>query len=280
MKKVFSDTSTGARFIYGDQEVLESHTLVSKQLAYYTLIWATEEDIILQVEDQNIVLKPNQILALTPMNYLKYTSGKHAVVYKFNREFYCIKDHDAQVGCTGVLFFGTNLTPIASLDETQVVKYNALNEIILEELQTQDSIQEEMLRVLIGRLIIKTTRLIKNQDYVTMIKDDKLELLRSYNLLVEEHFRHEHSVVYYASLLNKSPKTISNYFSKYHKSPLQIIHDRIVLEVKRLLTYSDKSAKEIAYIVGFEDASHLSRLFKKQTGISPTAYKKQRLQAV
>ena len=280
MKKVFSDTSTGARFIYGDQEVLESHALVSKQLDYYTLIWATQEDIILQVEDQNIVLKPNQILALTPMNYLKYSSGEQAVVYKFNREFYCIKDHDAQVGCTGVLFFGTNLTPIARLDSNQVVKYKALNEIILEELQTQDSIQEEMLRVLIGRLIIKTTRLIKNQDYATMIKDDKLELLRSYNLLVEEHFRREHSVVYYASLLNKSPKTISNYFSKYHKSPLQIIHDRIVLEVKRLLTYSDKSAKEIAYIVGFEDASHLSRLFKKQTGISPTTYKKQRLQVV
>ncbi len=280
MKKHFSDSSSGARFLYGDQELLEAHVLVSQQLEYYTLIWARQEDILLEVEDQSIVLKKNQILALTPMNYLKYISGKNSIIYKFNREFYCIKDHDAQVGCTGVLFFGNNLTPIATLDSSQVAKYNALNEIILEELETQDSIQEEMLRVLIGRLIIKTTRLIKNQDYTTILKDDKLELLRSFNLLVEEHFRKEHSVVFYAALLNKSPKTISNYFSKYHKSPLQIIHDRIVLEVKRLLTYSDKSAKEIAYIVGFEDASHLSRLFKKQTGISPTTYKKQRLQTV
>lgn len=279
MKKVFADTASGARFVYGDEQVLESHKLISKQLEYFTLVWSTQEDIILQVENETIVLKKNKILALTHLHYLQYISGKHAIVYKFNREFYCIKDHDAQVGCTGVLFFGTNPTPIATLNPTDITKLKALNEIILEELDTSDSIQEEMLRVLIARLIIKTTRLIKNQDYLNVIKDDKLELLRSYNLLVEEHFRHEHSVVFYASLLHKSPKTISNYFSKYHKSPLQIIHDRIVLEVKRLLTFSDKSAKEIAYIVGFEDASHLSRLFKKQTGISPTSYKKQHLKA-
>lgn len=278
MQKTFSEKTSGARFIYGDEEVLESHILVSKPLDYYTLVWATQEDITLQIEDQTLVLEKNQILALTPLNYLKYVSGKHAIVYKFNREFYCIKDHDAQVGCTGVLFFGTNPTPIVSLDPIEVTKYKVLDETLVEELNTNDSVQEEMLRVLIARLIIKTTRLIKDQGFLNVIKDEKIELLRSFNLLVEEHFRQEHSVVFYASLLNKSPKTISNYFSKYHKSPLQIIHDRIVLEIKRLLIYTDKSAKEIAYTVGFEDASHLSRLFKKQTGISPTTYKKQQLQ--
>lgn len=271
---MFSDKSSGATFIYGDEELLNQHLSGSKQLEYYTFLWSTSEDIHLQVEDKTTVLKPNQILALTPINYLKYISGKGVISYQFNREFYCIKDHDAQIGCTGVLFFGTNPAPVAQLNLEELRKYNSLHAIIVEELETNDSVQEEMLRALIARFIIKTTRLIKNQDYNAYVRDEKLELLRSFNLLVEEHFRKEHSVVFYAATLNKSPKTISNYFVNYHKSPLQIIHDRIVLEIKRLLTYSDKSAKEIAYFVGFEDASHLSRLFKKQTGLSPTAYKK------
>ena len=55
---------------------------------------------------------------------------------------------------------------------------------------------------------------------------------------------------------------------------MQIIHQRIVLEAKRLLTYTDKTAKEIAYEVGFDDASHLSRLFKKYTSQSPSEFKK------
>ncbi len=277
MQKVFSEKSSNATFIYGDIDVLRSHRPASKQLTYYTFIWATTEEIQLQVEDQEIILKPNQILALTPINFLKYISGSQAIIYQFNREFYCIQDHDAQVGCTGILFFGSDLAPIAHLDNEQQKKYNSLHEILLEELDTNDSVQEEMLRALIARFIIKTTRLIKNQDYNAYVRDEKLELLRAFNLLVEENFRKEHSVTFYASVLHKSPKTISNYFVNYQKSPLQIIHDRIVIEAKRLLTYSDKSAKEIAFEVGFEDASHLSRLFKKQTGLSPTAYKKKQL---
>jgi AraC-like DNA-binding protein len=52
-------------------------------------------------------------------------------------------------------------------------------------------------------------------------------------------------------MLNKSPKTLSNLFKKYNeKSPLQIIQDRTILEARRLLRYSDKSIKEIAYEIG------------------------------
>lgn len=72
----------------------------------------------------------------------------------------------------------------------------------------------------------------------------------------------------------KSPKTLSNNFAKFEKSPLQIIHDRIILEAKRLLIYTEKTAKEIAYEIGFEDASHLSRMFKKHTSFSPSEFKK------
>ena len=127
-----------------------------------------------------------------------------------------------------------------------------------------------------ARFIIKSTRLLKAKaGLVETAKSSKIDLLREFNFLVETHFKKEHSVSFYANKLFKSPKTLSNTFAKLNTSPLQIIHERIILEAKRLLIYTDKTAKEIAYEIGFDDASHLSRLFKKHTTFSPSNFKKQ-----
>ena len=213
---------------------------------------------------------------LTPIQYLEYLGGDNAIIYQFNREFYCIKDHDQEVSCVGILFFGNNNIPVIHLDDIEERKFELLHDVFLDELETKDNIQAEMLRMLMARFIIKGTRLLKNKEgIIETPKSTKVDLLRSFNFLVEQHFRTEHSVGFYAEMLFKSPKTLSNNFAKLNRSPLQIIHDRIVLEVKRLLIYTDKSSKEIAYEVGFEDASHLSRLFKKHTSLSPSQFKKQ-----
>lgn len=64
-------------------------------------------------------------------------------------------------------------------------------------------------------------------------------------------------------MLHKSPKTLSNIFSTCKlPSPLRVIHERVEAEAKRLLLYSNKSAKEIADILGFEDQASFSRFSK------------------
>ena len=69
-------------------------------------------------------------------------------------------------------------------------------------------------------------------------------------------------------MLNKSPKTLSNYFLQQGKgSPLHTIHERIMLEARRLLRYSDKSIKEIAFEIGYENIQPFSRAFRQQEGI-------------
>ena len=80
----------------------------------------------------------------------------------------------------------------------------------------------------------------------------------------------------YADLLNKSPKTLSNLFKKItDKSPLKFIHDRKMLEARRLLAYTEMSVKEIAYELGFDDLQSFSRFFKKLASIAPSDFKSQ-----
>jgi len=274
MTKTFTEFATNALFTIGDEALLEKFD-ESKQLELFTFIRTTTTPASLIIDSVPVTVRPHSIIALTTIQFVQVVTLEKSIVYQFNREFYCIKDHDKEVSCAGLLFFGNEHIPIIDLPIEEQKKYNILHEVFIDEMEHHDPIQAEMLRMLMARYIIKTTRLLKKDQGIATIYESKVDLLRKFNLLVETHFKEDHSVSFYAEKLFKSPKTLSNNFSKVGKSPLQIIHDRIILEAKRQLSYTDKTAKEIAYEVGFEDASHLSRMFKKNTGLSPTAFKKQ-----
>lgn len=275
MQNTFTEFSTKAILKIGDEELLSRYKK-SKQPDLYTFIRTSATPLEILVDGIPYTVAPNSILVLTTIQYFQFVKGENIQVYQFNKEFYCIKDHDQQVSCAGLLFFGNIHIPIIALNTNEVRKFETLHEVFLDELETKDTIQAEMLRMLMARFIIISTRLLKlKEGFVETAKNTKIDLLREFNMLVEAHFKHEHGVAFYAGKLFKSPKTLSNTFSKLNTTPLQIIHERVVLEAKRLLMYTDKTAKEIGYEVGFEDASHLSRLFKKHTGLSPSDFKKQ-----
>ncbi|WP_300021367.1 AraC family transcriptional regulator [uncultured Maribacter sp.] len=275
MQEVFKDFSTGGLLKIGNEVLLENYRR-PKQAGLYIFIRTTSSKAFINVDGVPYIISEHSLLALTPIQFLHFNEGKHLIVYQFNREFYCIKDHDQEVSCAGLLFFGNAHIPVIDLGEKEQRKYDTLHEVFVDELETEDTIQAEMLRMLMARFMIMSTRLLKAKEgFNKTTGDAKVNLLRSFNLLVEEYYKTEHSVSFYADKLFKSPKTLSNTFSKFNTTPLQIIHERIILEAKRLLIYTDKTAKEIAYDIGFEDASHLSRLFKKQTQQSPSEFKKQ-----
>ena len=273
MPKSYTHFATNAELHIGDENLIKNNGN-DGMLGLFTFIWSQEEQVSLFVDGEPITLPPNSILSLTPVQRVAYEGYNPLIAYQFNREFYCIKDHDKEVGCVGLLFFGNDQVPLIQLEPTETKKFKQLHQVILDELdEVKDNMQAEMLRMLIARFIIKTTRILKTKQGATLSRDVKFETLRKYNLLVDTHFREEHSVSFYADLLNKSPKTLSNSFAKLGKSPVKIIHERVILEAKRMLLYTEKSAKEIAFEIGFEDPSHLSRMFKRHTGISPSAFK-------
>ena len=242
---------------------------------YYKIIWAKEAGISLEIDGYTQTLKQNQIIFCTPVNNITiepFTTG--VVTFIFNREFYCIRDHDAEVSCNGLLFFGSSNAPIITLDEKEQESFNLLYLILKEEFETKDQIQGEMLLVLLKRLLIKSTRLIKGTLMQPLIKNEQLDLIRQFNLMVEMHFRTKHRVTDYAVLLDKSPKTLSNVFSKYNaKTPLKVISERICLEAQRLLLFSNTSITDIGFELGFTDVSHFSKFFKKHYKQTPAAFR-------
>jgi len=243
---------------------------------FYKIIWAKSKDLKINIDGYSIVLKKNHVLFCTPFNMIQLESyAQGAVSLIFEKEFYCIREHDHEVSCNGFLFLGSSAPAMVELTEKESKSFELLFMILEEEFETKDHIQGEMLRVLLKRLLIKSVRLLKKTIIDPKMTQPKIDLISQYNLLVETHFRDKHKVSDYALLLNKTPKTLSNLFAKYNnKKPLQIINDRLVLEAKRLLQFSEKPSKEIAYNLGFSEASHFSKFFKNQVGVFPIHFKK------
>ena len=245
-------------------------------LSCYTFIWNRGKPKQWDVDMIPLEIPENAIFSLSPGQTISIPEfADDYIVIQFNREFYCVQDHDHEVSCNGILFNGALSTPMLLLDKSEERSFNVLLEVIKEEFLQKDDVQPEMLKTVLKRFIIKCTRLAKLQFADKLITPQELDAVRFFSALVEKHFRTLHKVSDYAGLMNKSSKTLANLFKALgEKTPLHIIHGRIILEAKKLLLYTDKSAKEITFDIGFSDPVQFSRLFKNVTGLAPGDFRR------
>ena len=134
---------------------------------FLKFIWNRGDlDLNIQFNNLHHILKPNHIICSTYLQNIRFIEqSEHAVILLFNREFYCVHTNDSEVSCNGLLFFGSNTTPILALDEHEVNTLSYLINVLKEEFEVIDGNREEMLRILLKRFIIRCTRLAKQQIF-------------------------------------------------------------------------------------------------------------------
>jgi AraC family transcriptional activator of pobA len=57
------------------------------------------------------------------------------------------------------------------------------------------------------------------------------------------------------------------------KPPMRLVHERVLLEAKRSLTYSNLGIAAIGYDLGFLDPGYFSRFFAQRVGESPAQFR-------
>ncbi|MET0466420.1 MAG: helix-turn-helix domain-containing protein [Chitinophagaceae bacterium] len=215
-------------------------------------------------------ISPNQVLSIEEL----CAEPGHFIYY--NRDFYCIQIHDGEVACDGLLFNNINNMPMTAIPTEEAAFINQLFMQMESEFSWKDSSQEEMLRTYLKQLLIKSTRLWKQQhlDGVLTNPHNDPDTFRQFTRLVEEHYKEKHTVADYADLLLIAPKTLTHRFKRMNlPQPNEVIKNRIILEAKRLLVHTSMTAKEIAYELGYEDPAYFSRQFVVKTGESPSGFR-------
>lgn len=106
--------------------------------------------------------------------------------------------------------------------------------------------------------------------------DEKDPLIAQFDELLEQHFREEFNVSYYADRLHMTPKALAKLTKKtYQHTPKTLIDDRRLLEIKRMLKGTNKSGKEIAVELNFDEPTNMFKFFRKHTGMSPSEFRSQ-----
>lgn len=151
-----------------------------------------------------------------------------------------------------------------------------------EQRQRMLSILSDMYRDMSGESVYKNDFIFNNLSQICLLclqsigQEEELirqlDLYRDFRRLVFQNYRDIKKVADYAAELNVSVKQLGEVTNtRCGLTPLQLIHQQICIEAKRLLK-NGLSAKEVAFDLKFEDPSHFSKFFKKQTGKSPSDF--------
>jgi AraC family 4-hydroxyphenylacetate 3-monooxygenase operon regulatory protein len=130
-------------------------------------------------------------------------------------------------------------------------------------------------RSLAGFILAKVLGLRDRSSAAPTASPGPLALYRRFLELVEAHHGDHWPIARYAARLNVTQSRLYELCQlSAERSPKTILNDRIVQEARRYLAFSEASMKEVAGLLGFEDANYFFRFFKRLTGETPLTYRR------
>ncbi len=249
-----------------------------KRNNYYSLIWITSGSGIAKADFSSHKFEAGALFAFAP--YQPFMIEADNLVGKcihFHPDFFCIHKHQAEVACNGVLFNNVYEPPYISVDNKTATTLNMIIEQMKAEMQYTAVAQYELLISYLKIFLITTSRLkIEQQPVITANKTVSKDpiILQNLKECIEKNFKTKHSAGDYATVLNISPKALAKIAKNhFNKTLTDLIAERIIIEAKRELYLTNKSVKEIAYELGYEDEYYFSRFFKTNADVSPQIYR-------
>ena len=134
----------------------------------------------------------------------------------------------------------------------------------------------ELLGALLRAVLVKLGRALQLSRIETAgAGGPQAELFRAFILLLERDYAAHHDVAHYAAALGASQRRLAEAVRLCAGvPPKQLVEERLLLEAKRLLQFTRRSTKEIAYALGFQDPPYFSKVFRRGARCSPLDYRR------
>jgi AraC family transcriptional regulator, transcriptional activator of pobA len=246
---------------------------------YYSLIWITKGSGTMKADFSEYKFSENRLFAFSPYQPFMILTCENleGITLQFHPDFYCIHKHQNEVACNGVLFNNIYEPPCIKVDEGTTTTFSMLLEQIKIEMQTPELAQYELLISYLKIFLITASRLKTQQQpaaYAAIADLKEPFVLQNLKDAIEKDFKIKHSPSDYAKALNISTSALAKIVKSYfNKTLTELIAERIIIEAKRELYLTNKTIKEIAYELGYNDEFYFSRFFKTNADVSPQVYR-------
>ncbi len=213
-----------------------------------------------------VFASPNQI----KKNNIQNVKGYHLV---FESEFLSTFFAD-KLFVHRLQFFYNSVVPQFYRMEDEEFKFiKTLLYEIRKEIITYKTDSKHIIRSLLYFVLIRLNRsysLYHNLSAETQINN----VAYRFKEAIEMKYHTFHQVKDYAELLNLERTKLNKIIKSYSGlTPKQLIHSRLIQEIKTELIYTDKTISEIAFSLGFSEPNNMARLFMSKEGISPTVFR-------
>lgn len=173
-------------------------------------------------------------------------------------------------------FYKAGTTRALDLKAAEFAQFKPLLEEIKAEYFSNNKRKREVLQSLLQVLLIKAQRFYEQKgEGATTVNPVRGEFAVKLEQLIEQNYQQHWRAGDYARALNMSIIHLNNLCKQhFSKSTEALLQERLMLEIKRALVYSNKTVKEICFELNFEDPAYFVRFFKKNAGITPLEYRK------
>ena len=204
---------------------------------------------------------------------VRRSADSHGCVILFTDEFYHLNLANRAILQEMPMLRGESEAGVINLDEQGAAEIAPIIGMIRTESENRSEYHDDAIRSLLNLLLITSRRIAERQGLVDRETSDS-QLLRRYRDAIEERFTSIHAVSAYARHLNLTPGHLNDTVREQTgKTASTLIHERIILEAKRLLVHSEASVKEIAYALGFDDPSYFTRFFRERVEATPGEFR-------
>lgn len=153
-------------------------------------------------------------------------------------------------------------------------RINALFSTLQSEYEGDGLAREMMLHSLISALLVWLNRQCCAGDGGVQRPQRNKAVMRQFSKLLERHYREQLPVTEYARRLGLSVTHLNTLCHEFHgASALALMHQRLILEARRMLLYSTMTISQISEHLGFSDATYFSRFFRRQVGAAPKTFR-------
>lgn len=257
------------------KEHLKSHSFVEEPHRHdsYLMVFFTDGSGIHEIDFDRFEIKKGSLFVLQPgqMHHWSLSEDIEGFVIIFSQELYNL--YFGQKNINDYNFYHSiHNRPEMLFETAEIPKILPYFNLLIEENNRQNNLKLDKMLNLLDCIHIEISRKY-SETYSHKTHSYNIKI-SAFEKLLEEHFKKEKLPSFYADKLNITLKHLNRICNEIlQKTATEVIMDRVVLEIKRMLTDKQLAVNEVATAIGYDDYSYFSRVFKKQTGVSPTAFR-------
>jgi AraC family transcriptional activator of pobA len=225
-------------------------------------------------------IEPNSIFFLSPgqIHSIEFSTDIEGYIFLFTAEYYQFNKSNENKLLELPFFFrvdGKN-EPLVIENEGDASFLKTLFIKGCSEMDEQHPDTPDIIASILELILLSCNKLYSNFTKPEEINRSHL-LVKRFKQLLEENYTSNPGVKDLADMLSVTPNHLTDTVRAITgKTSNELIDEKIIIEIKRLLVHTDFSATQISHQLGFKDQSYFSRYFKKLTGMTPGTYRKEK----